>query len=187
MEPRIRKLAVYTETVTEEGGRPLERPLRLAAAMAVVRNPYANAPYVEDLSQLIETHCPVIGELLAEELHRLIGDEAEAFGKGALVGTAGDIEHGSAIIHSLKFGNPIRGRLKGESLLPSAEKRGATGASLDIALKHKNDVKIRSHHLTFEVRIPDAPLPDEIVVVAAAASSGRPHARIGTLQDDLKT
>lgn len=186
MKVRIRKLAGYTETITEEGGRPLERPLLLAAAMVVVKNPYAGVPYVEDLGELIDSHCPVIGALLAEELHRLIGDKAEAFGKGALVGTLGDVEHGSAIIHSLKFGNPIRRRMQGESLLPSAEKRGAPGASLDIALKHKNDVKVRSHHQTFEVRIPDAPLPDEIVIVAAAASAGRPHARIGTLQDDLK-
>lgn len=186
MEVKIRKMAHYVETFYEEGGKPLDVPLKVAAVMAVVKNPLAHQPFAEDLSELVDTHCPVLGRLLADEIKTLIGDQAEAYGKGALVGTAGEIEHGSALIHSLKFGNPIREALEGESLLPSAEKRGAAGTPIDIAIKHKNDVKIRSHHQTFEVRIPDAPFPDEIVVIVAAASGGRPHARIGSLADDLK-
>ncbi len=186
MRVQIRKMASYTETIVEEGGKLLAEPLKVAAAMVVIKNPYAGRPFVQDLSELIESHCRPVGELLAREISALIGDGAEAYGKGALVGTAGEIEHGSAIIHSLKFGNPIRTILAGESLLPSAEKRGAPGASLDIAIKHKNDAKIRSHHQTFEVRIPDAPFADEIVVVIAASTAGRPHPRIGSLQDDMK-
>ncbi len=186
MEVKIRKLASYTEKFIEEGGKPLEQPLIIAAAMVVIKNPLAHHPFVEDLSEFIDSHCPVVGRLLADEIKQLIGSEAEAYGKGALVGTAGEIEHASALIHSLKFGNPIREALGGTSLLPSAEKRGAAGLAIDIAIKHKTDVTVRSHHQTFEVRIPDAPFPDEIVVIVAAASGGRPHARIGTLADDLQ-
>jgi hypothetical protein len=96
------------------------------------------------------------------------------------VGEDGEIEHGSAIIHTLRFGNPFRKLANGTALLPSAEKRGACGASLDIAMKHKDDPTIRSHHWTFEVRVPDAPRADEIVVVCAVAGGGRPNARIGS-------
>lgn len=188
MEVLIRKIATYVETFYFEGGKKLAKPLKMAAAMAVVKNPYAGQPFQEDLSELVNTHCHVLGELLGTEAVKALGEgeEVEAFGKGALVGTSGEIEHGSVIIHSLKFGNPFRNLVEGSSLLPSAEKRGGIGVPIDIALKHKNDVKIRSHHQTFEVRLPDAPLPDEIVVIIAAANGGRPHSRAGTLEDDLK-
>src|SRR5690606_32759718 len=101
-------------------------------------------PFQEDLSELIDSHCPVLGELLGKEAVEALGEEVEAYGKGALVGTAGEIEHASALIHSLKFGNPFRKMVGGESLLPSAEKRGVTGSSIDLAIKHKIDSKIRS-------------------------------------------
>jgi hypothetical protein len=137
------------------------------------------------LTEFADALCSPIGELLAKEATTLLGEPVEAFGKGALVGTNGEVEHGSAIIHNLKFGNHLRNLAEGESLLPSAEKRGATGAPIDIALKHKNDTKIRSHHQTFEIRVPDAPLPDEIVISLAVSSGGRPHQRSGALKDQL--
>jgi hypothetical protein len=175
----IRKLATYTEDFVREGGREQARPVRLAAAMAVVANPYADR-YVEDLSPLVEELSPSLGELLGTTVTRTLGGEVEAYGKGALVGERGEIEHGSAIIHTLKFGDPFRELVGGTALLPSAEKRGACGAPLDLALKHKNDASIRSHHWTFEVRVPDAPHADEILVVCAGATGGRPNARIGS-------
>ncbi len=95
------------------------------------------------------------------------------------------MEHGSAIIHNLRFGNKVRDAISGTALLPAAEKRGAAGAPLDIAVKHKDDHSVRSHHQTFEVRIPDAPRPDEIVVWVALAASGRPHARLGAFGSEL--
>ncbi|WP_338421098.1 amino acid synthesis family protein [Mesobacillus harenae] len=186
MEVSIRKIVTYVEKIYIEGGKPLEKPLKIATALAVVKNPYANKPFQEDLSELIDSHCAILGELLGREAVEALGEEVEAYGKGALVGISGEIEHASAIIHSLKFGNPFRQLVKGISLLPSSEKRGMTGASIDLALKHKTDVKIRSHHQTLEVRIPDAPFPDEIVVICVAASSGRPHPRIGSLHDELR-
>jgi hypothetical protein len=182
--PEVRKYVTITEEVLKEGHRAPPVPWRLAAALAVVENPFTDR-YVQDLTPLIDAY----SEMLANELGRralaalgITGAEVEAFGKGALVGLDGEIEHGSAIIHTLRFGNPIR-RLcdNAESLLPSAEKRGAAGATLDLALKHKRNTEIRSHHMTFEVRIPDAPRPNEIVVAFAVSTSGRPHARIGSL------
>lgn len=177
---KVRKLVTYVEDYMHEGGREQKPPIRVAAAMAVVNNPFVGR-YVEDLSDpLVEEYAPVLGRLLGlAAIEALAGAEVEAYGKGALVGEAGEIEHGSAIIHTLRFGNPFRDAANGTALLPSAEKRGGCGSPLDIALKHKHDHAVRSHHWTFEVRVPDAPRADEILVVCAAASAGRPNARIG--------
>jgi hypothetical protein len=177
--PVIRKFATYVEDFLKEGGREQDPPVRLAAAMAVIANPYVGR-YVEDLSLLANSFGPPLGELLgARAIAMLDGAPVEAYGKGALVGERGEIEHGSAIIHTLRFGDPFRERAGGTSLLPSAEKRGPCGATLDLALKHKSDTSIRSHHWTFEVRMPDAPHADEILIVCGVASGGRPNARIG--------
>lgn len=182
----VRKLHVVVEEVRSEGGRPVDPPTRIAAAGAVVANPLAGR-YAEDLAELADRYCRLLGGLLGERALEALGSgaEAEAFGKGALVGLDGDVEHGSAIIHNLLFGNPVRELVGGTSLLPSAEKRGAAGAPLDLALKHKEDHSVRSHHQTFEVRIPDAPRPDEIVVWVAFAATGRPHARLPAFGSEL--
>lgn len=179
----VRKTAVYIEEIAYEGGRRQDPPVRLAAAMAVVRNPYAGE-YVEDLDVLINDFAPTLGQMLGDRVVELLDGQIEAYGKGALVGERGEIEHGSAIIHTLRFGNPFRDAAGGAALLPSAEKRGACGATLDLALKHKKDPSIRTHHWTFEIRIPDAPSATEIVVACAGASAGRPNARIGLGPDD---
>jgi hypothetical protein len=174
----VRKICVVVEEIRTEGGRPVRDPVRLVAAGAVVVNPLAGR-FEEDLAGLTDVYCEPLGQLLTERaLEGLGGREAEAYGKGALVGLRGEVEHGSAIIHNLRFGNRVREPVGGESLLPSAEKRGAAGATLDLPLKHKRDHTVRSHHQTLEVRIPDAPGDDEIVVWVTLASSGRPHARL---------
>jgi hypothetical protein len=174
----LRKVVTVVEDVHAEGGRPVEPPLRISAAGAVIANPFAGR-WVDDLEPLIDTYCEPLGKLLADRALELLGGEAEAYGKGALVGIDGEIEHGSAIIHNLRFGDRVRGPVEGTSLLPSAEKRGSPGTSLDLAIKHKTDHRVRSHHQTFEVRIPDAPRPDEIVIWVVLASSGRPQSRLG--------
>jgi hypothetical protein len=185
MQPEIRKIVTVTETLLSEGGRPLEQPIRLVAVGAVIRNPLVGQPFTEDLSAFVDAFGPPLGELLGPQVVDLLDGRVEAYGKGALVGADGEIEHGSAIIHTLKFGDKFREPAGGTTLLPAAEKRGGVGASLDLALKHKNDHAIRSHHITFEVRVPDAPRADEIVVFCTATDGGRPHARIGAgPQDD---
>ena len=141
--------------------------------------------YVEDLEPLIDQYCEPLGSLLTERALELLGAEAEGYGKGALVGLDGEIEHGSAIIHNLRFGNRVRDPVDGTSLLPAAEKRGAAGAPIDLAIKHKHDHSVRSHHQTFEVRIPDAPRADEIVIWVALATGGRPLSRLGAFGSEL--
>lgn len=174
----VRKVCVVLEEIRTDSGRPVQEPVYLAAAGAVVVNPLAGR-FEEDLSGLSDVYCEPLGRLLTERALAALGDRGpEAYGKGALVGLAGEVEHASAIIHNLRFGNRVRDPVGGESLLPSVEKRGAAGATLDLPLKHKRDHTVRSHHQTLEVRIPDAPGEDEIVVWVAFATSGRPHARL---------
>ena len=180
----IRKLVTIVEEVHAEGGRPVEPPVRIAAAAAVVANPLAGR-FVEDLGPLIEAYCEGLGHLLVERALGALNGEVEAYGKGALVGVDGEVEHGSAILHNLRFGNPVRDAVGGTSLLPAAEKCGGPGASLDLALKNKLDHSIRSHHQTFEVRVPDAPRPAEIVVWVALATSGRPQSRLAEFGSEL--
>jgi hypothetical protein len=181
----LRKLCLVVEEVRSVSGRPVEPPTRIAAAGAVVSNPLAGG-FVEDLTSLMDAYCDPLGRLLIAHALSGLGSEAtEAFGKGALVGLAGEVEHGSAIIHNLRFGNHVREGVGGTSLLPSAEKCGPAGAPLDLALKHIEDHSVRSHHATFEVRIPDAPRDDEIVIWVALASSGRPLARLPAFGSEL--
>lgn len=181
----LRKLCLIVEEVRSESGRRVDPPTVVAAAGGVVENPLAGR-FVEELTAVAEAYCEPLGRLLTERaLRALGGSEVEGYGKGALVGLAGEVEHGSAIIHNLRFGNLVREPVGGSSLLPSAEKRGPAGAALDLAVKHKDDHTVRSHHQTFEVRIPDAPRDDEIVVWVALASSGRPLARLPAFGSEL--
>lgn len=185
----IRKLVIFLEETYIEGGKEAGRPTRIAAACAVISSPFAGK-FVEDLSPIINQYCKAMGEMLPRRVTEALGIEGgqvESFGKGVIVGLAGEIEHGVAITHSLLFGNPFRkicGNAK--SLLPSGEKRGPAGCCLDVPLKHRNDSTKRSHHMSIEVRIPDAPLPDEIVVIAAVSDKGRPHARLPEFGEEIK-
>jgi hypothetical protein len=180
----IRKLVTIVEEVHAEGGRPVEPPLVVAAAAAVISNPLAGR-FVDDLAPLADAYCEPLGHLLVRRALAALEGDVEAYGKGALVGTGGEVEHASAILHNLRFGNPVRDAVGGTSLLPSAEKCGGVGASLDLALKHTADHRVRSHHLTFEVRVPDAPRADEIVVWVALASGSRPQARLPAFGSEL--
>jgi hypothetical protein len=184
VDAAIRKVVTVVEDVTAEGGKPVEPPTRTVAAGAVVANPLARR-FVDDLSPLVDAYCEQLGALLAARAVEQLAAPAEGMGKGALVGLDGDVEHGSAIIHNLRFGNHVREAVGGTALLPAAEKRGAAGATLDLAIKHIDDHTVRSHHQTFEVRIGDAPRGDEIVIWVAVASSGRPHARLGAFGSEL--
>lgn len=185
MKAEIRKVIAQYEDILVEGGREPEAPLRLAAAAAVIVNPYAGR-YVQDLTPLFDLYCERLGELLAQRaLEALDRPEVGSYGKGALIGLDGELEHGSGILHNLAFGNPIREAMSASSLLPSTEKRAAAGATLDIPLKHIEDHKVRSHHLTFEIRLGDAPRPDEILVAVACSSGGRPHARLADFGSEV--
>ncbi|MFD4606024.1 amino acid synthesis family protein [Streptomyces sp. NPDC058464] len=177
----IRKIVTVVEEIRAEGGRKLDRPARVAVVAAVIENPWAGQGFVEDLGPGIEANASDLGALLAPAVLDALGAPAEAYGKAAIVGLDGEIEHGSALIHTLKFGDHFRKAADATTLLPAVEKRGPAGVVFDIPLKHITDATIRSHHQSFEVRISDAPHPDEIVIALAAAAQGRPQQRLAPL------
>jgi hypothetical protein len=183
MSAVIRKIVTVVEETRAEMGRPVEPPTRRAAAVAVIENPFAGR-YVEDLSDLIAIG-EELGGLLAERAVAALGipgDAAQSYGKAAVVGEDGELEHAAAILHP-KMGAPFRKVLgKGAALIPSAKKRGGPGTPLDVPLGHKDAAFVRSHFDAMEVRVADAPRAGEILVAVAVTDSGRPLPRVGGLQ-----
>lgn len=183
----LRKLVTYTEDVFIEGGRAVPAPFKLFAAAAVLANPWAGRGFTEDLSPEIQLIASDLGALLTAEILRLAGsgEAVEAYGKSAIVGTSGEVEHASALIHTLRFGNHYRNAVGAKSYLAFTNTRGGPGASIQIPLMHKHDEGKRSHYLTIQFSIDDAPAPDEILVALGASIGGRPHHRIGDRYKDL--
>lgn len=179
----IRKIVVLVDEVLSEQGQPVSPPTRRAAAVAVIENPFAGR-FVDDLGDLMD---------IGEELGALLGQRAvaalgvqpsriESYGKAALVGENGELEHAAAILHP-KLGKPLREAVeKGAALVPSSKKRGGMGTPLDVPLGHKDAAFVRSHFDGMEVRINDAPRANEILVAIAVTDSGRPIPRVGGLQ-----
>lgn len=188
MALQVRKIISYVEKTCIEGGKPAERPLVMIVAAAVIRNPWAGLPFQEDLRPGILENAPPLGELLVAEILRQAGsaDQIEAYGKAAVVGTSGEVEHASALIHTLRFGNAYRNAVGGTSYLAFTNTRGGPGCVISVPLMHKLDEGLRSHYLTVQTNIHDAPAPDEIVIALGAATSGRPHHRIGNRYSDLQ-
>lgn len=181
----IRKLVTVVEEVRSEMGRPVAPPTRRAAAIAVIANPFAGR-YVEDLEDLMAIG-EELGGLLGEACVKALGirpEEAQSYGKAALVGADGELEHAAAILHP-RLGKPLRAAVeKGAALVPSNKKRGPMGHPLDIPLGHKDAAYVRSHFDGMEVSINDAPRADEILVAVAVSDSGRPLPRVGGLRHD---
>jgi hypothetical protein len=185
MTADIRKVAVWIEEIHKEAGRAITPASRKAVAVAVIANPFAGR-YVEDLSLLIE-----IGDELGGLLGRrcvealcIAPDQVHSYGKAAMVGEAGELEHAAAILHP-KLGAPLRAAVGGgAALVPSSKKMGGPGHVLDVPLGHKNAAYVRSHFDATEVRLNDAPRAGEILVAVAVTDSGRPLARVGGLRHD---
>jgi hypothetical protein len=188
MDDLIRKTVVTTEEILIEGGRKVMKPYRVVTAAAIMTNPWAGRGFVEDLTPEINRLAPKIGEVLVPLLIQAIGgaDSVEAYGKAAVVGLNGEVEHASALIHTLRFGNQLRQAVSGTAYLSFTNKRASAGCSIDIPIKHINEEGRRSHFLTATISIADAPGADEIVVVLGVATSGRPHHRIGDRYEDMK-
>lgn len=188
MASLIRKTFLQIETTHIEGGKEAAAPLRLIAALAVVKNPWAGRGFVDDLKPEIHAVAPILGELLTKMIIDTAGsgEIVEAYGKSAVVGLDGEIEHGSALIHTLRFGNHYRTAVGAKSYLAFCNTRGPANAPIMIPLMDKNDEGRRSHYLTIQCAIPDAPAADEIVVALGASIGGRPHHRIGDRYQDLK-
>ncbi len=177
----VKRIYTVVEETFREGGRELGRPLKRAAAAAVIENPLAGQ-YEEDLTTLIEIG-EELGKLLSERaVAGLQGDAVHNYGKAAIVGMGGEREHAAALLHP-RLGAPLRAAVQGgQALIPSAKKLGGPGTIIDIPLHYKDAMKVRSHFDAMELRIPDAPANDEIVVAIAVTNGGRPHARVGGLE-----
>ncbi len=188
MPAEIRKTLLHVETTLIEGGKSADVPLKLIAAMAVIRNPWAGQGFVEDLSPAIRDCAPGLGELLTEMVLDAAGggDKVEGYGKSAIVGLNGEVEHASGLIHTLRFGNHYRNAVQAKSYLSFCNTRGPANAPLMIPLMDKHDAGRRSHYLTIQTSVADAPAADEILIALGASIGGRPHHRIGDRYQDLK-
>jgi hypothetical protein len=180
---KIRKLVVQVDETRIEMNRAVDPPTRRALAMAVIDNPCAGH-YVEKLDELIAIG-EELGGLLGQRCVQALGiapGQAQSYGKAAIVGEAGELEHAAAILHP-KLGALLRAAVeKGAALVPSAKKRGGLGTAIDVPLGHKDAAFVRSHFDAMEARVSDAPRANEIVVAVVVTDSGRPLPRIGGLQ-----
>jgi hypothetical protein len=179
----IRKQVILTEQILSDAKRPLERPVTRVAAIAVITNPFASR-FVKDLTELMD---------IGEQLGALLGEQAaaalpggavsaEGYGKGAIVGMEGELEHAAAILHP-KLGKPFREALGGgKAIIPSTKKMGAPGTALDVPTHFKDAAFVRSHFDAIEIRVQDAPRKEEIVVALVVTDGGRPHPRVGGLR-----
>lgn len=188
MAAQIRKTYLNIETTLIEGGRAAPQPLKLISAAVVLQNPWAGRGFVEDLKPEIHAVAPEIGALLTAMILEAAGgaDKVEAYGKAAVVGLNGELEHANALIHTLRFGNHYRQALGAKTYLAFTNVRGPANTPIMIPLMDKHDEGRRSHYQTGHFCIPDAPGADEIVVALGAATGGRPHHRIGDRYQDLK-
>jgi len=172
-----RKTVLLREEIRAEAGAPAARPVTRAAAIAIVDNPFAGRA-VDDLSALIDAG-PVLAEALMPRAVALLDGPPRAYGKGGIVGVAGDLEHAAAVLHP-KLGKPMRGAVGGgEAIIPSTTKVATAGAPIDVPLGNKDDVWSFDELDTLTVMVADAPRPDEIVIVLAVSDGGRPRPRVG--------
>lgn len=185
MKADIRKIAVQVEETHLEMGKSISPATRKAVATAVIKNPFVGH-YVEDLDPLMQIGAEM-GALLGKKCVEALGitpDQAESYGKAAMVGEQGELEHAAAILHP-RLGAPLRAEVeKGAALVPSSKKMGGPGHPLDVPLGHKDAAYVRSHFDGIEVRLNDSPRADEIMVSVAVTDSGRPLPRVGGLTVD---
>ena len=174
----LRKISIFVEDILSEGGRKLMSPTRRVAACGVIRNPFAGKPPIDDFSELVDISVDA-GEVLTQRALEALGEiEPRAYGKGAIVGVAGDLEQGAAMIH-VRVGLPIRRQAGGGSaLIPGNAKVAPMGGTIDIIFGGMEDSWDYDAMDTMTISVPDAPKPDEILLVIAFLGGTRPNARI---------
>jgi hypothetical protein len=181
-EVEIRKRIIVLEEIFHEGGPPAAKPLRRGAIVAVIRNPYAGR-YVQDITPFMKDLEP-LGLAMARDLLAALGGDprsVESYGKGAIVGSAGELEHG-ALWH-VPGGYAMRAILgDAKAIVPSTKKVGGPGTKLDVPMTHINASYVRSHFDAFEIGVSDAPRADELALALAMATGARIHARVGGLE-----
>ena len=186
MPVEIRRTLLNIQTTHEEGGKKVDTPTKLVAAMAIIKNPWFGRGYVENLRPEIREAGPVVGKLLTDMILDVTGDALEGYGKASVVGMGGELEHAQALTHTLWFGNQYREAVDAKTYLVFSNTRGSAGTSLVIPLMDKHDGGRRSHYQTIHLQIPDAPAEDEIIVALGASVGGHPNHRIGDRYEDLK-
>ncbi|MFV2091631.1 MAG: amino acid synthesis family protein [Hyphomicrobiales bacterium] len=183
MSAKIRKIVTQVEVTHSEMGQTITPPTAKAVAIAVIENPFSGR-YAKDLSDLMLIGAE-LGGLLGQACVKALGitpEQAESYGKAAIVGEAGELEHAAAILHPA-MGAPLRKAVeKGAALVPSAKKMGGPGQPIDVPLGHKDAAYVRSHFDAIEARLCDAPRANEILVAVAVTASGRPLPRVGGLE-----
>lgn len=178
MTIHIRRSFAILEERQEEAGKRAAQPLRRVAAVAVVENPFAGR-YVEDLKPMIEDSVALGHEMARIALAAFGPHEVQSYGKGGIVGVAGEQEHANALLTTV-FANPIRDAIGGgDAWISSFTKVGGPGTPIDIPMNHKDEVYVRSHYDGMSLVLPDAPMPDEVAVIFCIANRGRLNARVG--------
>ncbi|GEB50052.1 MULTISPECIES: amino acid synthesis family protein [Streptomyces] len=182
----IRRVVTSCEELSLELGAAVHTPVRRGAVAVAVRNPWAGRGVVADLRPEAEKLAPVLAREIADRLTAVLGgaDAIASFGKAALVGLDGEAEHGDALIHTPYFGNVLRELLHGTSIIAFSEERAVAGTTATVPVWHKTEAATRSHYSATQIRVPDGPRPDELVITAAAATGPRPNARIGDRSTD---
>jgi len=179
---QMRKIITAIEETYSEAGRTAKTPLRKVAVIAIIKNPFAGGAYQQDLSSLTEA-----SEALGKQISELASNAMkpytmQSYGKASVVGTAGEQQHGAAMVTTI-YGNMMRDAAGGGAAwISSTSKRMETGGIIDVPLAHKDALYVRSHYDTMTVMIPDAPLPDEIAVICCYANRGQLNARVGGLE-----
>ena len=188
MELKLRKFAKFLDKTFIEGGKEAKDPVLLVSVAAVIQNPWAGRGFVEDIKPEILELAPKLGDILVPELIKEIGsgDKIQAYGKAAIVGLNGEIEHASAFIHTLRFGNKFRDAVGGTAYLSFTNTRGPAGSKISIPMMHKTDPGLRQFYLTHEFTIHDAPGPAELVIAIGASTTPQAHHRIGNRYEDEK-
>ena len=175
----LRKICIFIEQIHIEGGKAAAKPVTSIVVAAVIRNPWSGRGFVENLRPEIIDIAPKLGhELTSRLIAQMPAERIESYGKAAAVGVAGEIEHASAMIHTLRFGNVFREAVGGTTYLEFCNTRNAPGALLSLPMMHKSENGRRSHFITANFHIADGPAADEIVVAIGAADGGRVHPRI---------
>ena len=183
----IRKIATFIDETFIEGGKQAPQPIKMVVVAAVLRNPWAGQGFVEDLQPEIYRLAPLLGAEMVSRLTAVMpAAEVQAYGKAAAVGVNGEIEHASALIHTLRFGNIFREAAAGTAYLSFTNTRLGAGAMISLPMVHKTEVGKRSHFITSTFQVSDAPGPDELLIAIGAANGGRAHPRIGDRFKDME-
>ena len=188
MDLNLRKITKFVDKTYIEGDKKAKEPVLLVSVAAVIKNPWHGKGFVKNLKPVILDLAPKLGDILVPELTKEIGSGKKilAYGKAAAVGLEGEIEHASAFIHTLRFGNKFRDAVGGTSYLSFTNTRGPAGCKISVPMMHKTDSGLRPYYLTHEFTIHDAPCDDEIVIAIGGSPGGRAHARTGDRYQDMK-